>query len=44
MADHRRSAARRGAEVDGVRRRLNFRPRVSTGIVVASLLAQPVGV
>jgi hypothetical protein len=34
-----RSAAERGAEVVGVRRRLNFQPGVSTGIVVASGIA-----
>jgi hypothetical protein len=34
-----RSAAERGADVDGVRRRLNFQPGVSTGIVVASGVA-----
>ncbi|GAA3451279.1 hypothetical protein [Dactylosporangium matsuzakiense] len=34
-----RSAAERGADVDDVRRRLNFQPGVSTGIVVASGVA-----
>ncbi|MGI5237304.1 hypothetical protein [Dactylosporangium sp. CA-139066] len=34
-----RSAAERGADVGGVRRRLNFQPGVSTGIVVASGVA-----
>ncbi|MER7278869.1 hypothetical protein ABT369_30970 [Dactylosporangium sp. NPDC000244] len=34
-----RSAAERGVEVDDVRRRLNFQPGVSTGIVVASGVA-----
>ncbi|HTJ35840.1 MAG TPA: hypothetical protein VL738_21675 [Dactylosporangium sp.] len=47
MTDHRRSAVRRGAEVGGVRRRLDFWYRVCAGIMVASgiasLLARPVG-
>ncbi|GAA2362128.1 hypothetical protein [Dactylosporangium salmoneum] len=34
-----RSAAERGVDVDSVRRRLNFQPGVSTGIVVASGIA-----
>jgi hypothetical protein len=34
-----RSAGERGVDVDGVRRRLNFQPGVSTGIVVAAGIA-----